>query len=1211
MLTSRKTENAAPNSQSMEAPARFGRSKANPLRQPCPWELRFTLVSLCLLCLAGFGARADGQAESAPARQDEADWPMWGYDAARSAASPHVLAKELHLQWLRELPEPKRAWPFQWDDRGKLDFDASYAPVVMGDKLFVPSNVTDSVTAYHVEDGREQWRFFTDGPVRLAAAAWNGRVYFTSDDGHLYCVDAQTGELVWKFQAGPSEHRLLGNERIINFWAARGGPVVKDGTVYFAAGIFPLHGIFIYALDASTGQIEWVNDTTSSDYVELPHGGADGYGGLSPQGYLAADDDELVVAPGRGQSPVFLDRRTGKTLRYSFRGGKGGGGYAVHAVASGGLGNKHNDMLRERLEALKEQIDGKVFCALAARDRLFVTTEDGKLYCFGPNQTSPVRHQYKPEPMRPRPNDWADIVKKLLLQLGENEGYALVLGAGSGDLVRELLVQSGLHLVVVESDVAKVEALRNELVDQGMYGRRAAVIAADPAFFSVQPYLFSMVAAEDVAAVGMGDNPNAIAHALGRLRPYGGLAYLRGIRTSQGATEEALAKAKVAQVSVRVRENVTTLQLPTLQRFLFGRERVDLLLARRTGPLPGAGQWTHEHHDALNTNLSRDQRVRLPLGVLWFGGPNNHNILPRHASGPRPQVAGGRQVFLGVETIAARCVYTGRQLWERQFPGIGHPFTNLDLERKWSEGEQVYMSNIAGAKYIGSPFVTLPDAVYLRHQGRIHCLDPATGKTMAVFTPPGRSVADLYNDENAPDWGHHRVVGDYLITTAEPHLFEGQNLGWEGYSGTSSRKIAAINRFTGQVYWEMEAVVGFRHNAIIATEDTLYVVDGLSKNALEHLARRGEKPEKSSRLYALNVASGKIIWSTDSEVFGTYLTYSAEHDILIEGGNAGFKGGRPKDEPWEKMIARRGRTGDVLWRGGKFTLPGALRGDMLIPGQPGTAISLLTGNTWPREQPLTGTTDNWNYSRVYGCNQLNASQNLLLYRTGYAGYFDLEHDTGTGNFSGFKSGCTANLIAADGVLNALDYTRTCTCSYALQTSLALIHMPDDPNIEFWTRFEAAKPDPRGHGINFGAPGRRVDVAGSGRIWHNRDGNHRRHPAAIVDSGKSLAWVLASAWELETGNNIRIDDLVEGEYDLRLHFAELDPKVKPGDRVFDVLVNGEKMLAGFDIAKTAGGPFRGVVRSGPLAAGRQVEIELRPVKGTKLDPMINGIELIRK
>ncbi len=396
-------------------------------------------------------------------------------------------------------------------------------------------------------------------------------------------------------QGGPSEHRLLGNERIINFWPARSGPVIADGIVYFTAGIWPQHGVFIYTLNAESGEVEWVNDTTSSDYVSLPHGGAKGHGGLAPQGYPAVDGDRLVVAGGR-----------------------------------------------------------------------------------------------------------------------------------------------------------------------------------TPPAFSVQPYFFSLVISEDAPAAGIGADEAVFKKVLNLLRPYGGTAWLRAGADEVKYLTEAASAAAVDQVSVWDRE--------------------DHLFAQRSGPLTGAGQWTHQYHDPRNTNLSFDDRVRLPLGILWFGGPNNHNILPRHGAGPKPQIAGGRQVFLGVETIAARCVFTGRQLWEREFPGIGHPFTKIDREEKWSQGQRVMLHRkLTGVAYIGSPFVTLQDSIYLRHEGKIHRLDPRSGKTKDVFVLPVHSPAQIESEKDAPDWGHMSVQGDSLITTAKPHIFEDQelgwrerdqDLGWRGYSGT-------------------------------------------------------------------------------------------------------------------------------------------------------------------------------------------------------------------------------------------------------------------------------------------------------------------------------------------------------------------------------------------------------------------------------------------
>jgi outer membrane protein assembly factor BamB len=1115
------------------------------------------------------------------------DWPMWRYDAARSAASPQQLAEELHLQWVRELPAPSPAWPHQWDHRGKLDFDLSYSPVVLGDRIFVPSSTTDSVIAYSVEDGSELWRFYADGPVRLSPVAWNDFVYFISDDSYLYCVTADSGKLKWKFRGGPTEQKLLGNERIISFWAARGGPVIKDGLLYFAAGIWPLHGVFIYALDAESGEVVWVNDTTSSDYVELPHGGAEGYGGLAPQGYIAAGEDQLVVSAGRGPNPVHLDRRTGKVIQSDYRGKKGAGDYAVHAVGEGGMGMKTNEMLLDRIAALKDQIDGSVFYRLAARNRLFLTTENGSLYCFGPEKVQPIAHQYQPEPLSPRSGDWSETAQMLLDRLGESEGYVLMLGCGSGDLMRELLARSQMHVVVVEADAQRVRVIRDELVESGMYGRRAAVVEAKPSEFAVQPFLFSMVVSEDAQQAGFHSDESALANALHRLRPYGGVAWIGQTKMSQAALDEALQQVDADKVSAQV--------------------HADHISATRSGPLTGAGQWTHQHHDSANTLVSRERRAKLPLGLLWFGGPNNHDVLPRHSGGPRPHVVAGRQIYLGVDSIGARCVYTGRQLWRREFPGIGHSFTNLELEESWQGGEVVYMTNIPGATYIGSPFVSLADAIYLRYDGRIHKLDPETGHLVGSFGLPGRSVAELYGP-GTPDWGHVSVQGDFLVTTGEPHMFEDQRMGWtESYSGTSSRLITVLDRHDGRVLWQREAGIGFRHNAIICSGETLFAIDGLSENALQQLARRGRDANIPSKVMALDLGTGSEIWTADSNVYGTFLIYSAEHDVLVEGGSQDLRR-RLEDEP-KNVTARRGSNGEILWELGQFLLPAAIHGDKLIPGRPGNAVSLLTGETWDREQPHTGATNPWTYGRRYGCNTFNASENLLLYRSGYASFFDLENDSGTGNFSGVRAGCTPNLIPADGLVNALDYTRSCACSYAQQTSMALIHMPGDTNIEFWTRYEAAPPNPTRHGINFGAPGRRV--TDDGLVWYIAEGEHRRHASAIKEPGNSIAWVASSGREIESSDVIEISDIAPGEATIRLHFAELTASVKKGQRLFDVLINGHLVLNEFDIVAATGGCFRATVQEFQVNLQDRLVIELRKSQHSERGPLINGIEVLSK
>ncbi|KKL11907.1 hypothetical protein LCGC14_2541080, partial [marine sediment metagenome] len=69
----------------------------------------------------------------------------------------------------------------------------------------------------------------------------------------LYALSTDDGRLLWKRRGGPDDRSVLGNGRIISKWPARGGPVVVDQVVYFAAGIWPSEGIYLHALDAADG----------------------------------------------------------------------------------------------------------------------------------------------------------------------------------------------------------------------------------------------------------------------------------------------------------------------------------------------------------------------------------------------------------------------------------------------------------------------------------------------------------------------------------------------------------------------------------------------------------------------------------------------------------------------------------------------------------------------------------------------------------------------------------------------------------------------------------------------------------------------------------------------------------------------------------------------------------------------------------------------
>jgi hypothetical protein len=242
----------------------------------------------------------------------------------------------------------------------------------------------------------------------------------------------------------------------------------------------------------------------------------------------------------------------------------------------------------------------------------------------------------------------------------------------------------------------------------------------------------------------------------------------------------------------------------------------------------------------------------------------------------------------------------------------------------------------------------------------------------------------------------------------------------------------------------------------------------------------------------------------------------------------------------------------------------------------------------------------------------------MTFRSGAAGYFDLARDGGTGNFGGFRSGCTNNLIVAGGLLNAPDYTRTCICAYQNQASVALVPMVD---AEMWTFFGATelKGPVKRLGVNFGAPGdRRAD---DGTLWVEFPGVGGKSPSAPLSlegkidyfrfhssrvGGAGIPWVSASGAKGVTSLTLTLDKDSKEDQPcvVRLHFVEPDG-AKPGERVFDVKIQGQEVLKDFDIAKEAGGGDRALVKEFTTQAGKELKVKFVPRRSA---PVLCGLEV---
>jgi eukaryotic-like serine/threonine-protein kinase len=134
------------------------------------------------------------------------------------------------------------------------------SPALAGGLVYFGSDDTN-LYALDVTTGAEKWKFSTGGPVRSSPAVVAGTVYFGSYDGTFYAVDAASGKLRWKFEtAGEKQFEAKGlhgyyprAQTVADPWDFfLSSPAVNEALVYFGSGDGNL-----YALDAETGQLKW------------------------------------------------------------------------------------------------------------------------------------------------------------------------------------------------------------------------------------------------------------------------------------------------------------------------------------------------------------------------------------------------------------------------------------------------------------------------------------------------------------------------------------------------------------------------------------------------------------------------------------------------------------------------------------------------------------------------------------------------------------------------------------------------------------------------------------------------------------------------------------------------------------------------------------------------------------------------------------------
>ncbi len=983
-------------------------------------------------------------------------WPMYRCDAQRSGYTAATLETPSGLVWSYKASHaPDPAWPRS----DRQTFDWAMQPVSVQDDVYFGDTVTGAVSCHSLSNGKLKWQYFTAGPVRLAPVVFENLLLVASDDGCLHAVDRITGNLVWKHCGVPDHSLRLGNQRMISRWPARGGPVVENGVVYYAAGIWPSEGIFLFALSARTGSLVWANDDSGQIYMPQPHGGAEAESGVAAQGHLAlskgpavsafTNSGQLLVPTGRAVPAVF-DRDAGKFNYFHLQkfGQKGGASISANdrffansgilfdlksGEAAHTIGNSPVAMLPDGMVAYVDKLlTSYKWQEIEKVDRKGVTQKS-----IGPVPQASIEGVPAPREIIVAGNKAivgcnnqvliADLATQKVVWQTPIEGAALSLAVNQGKLIVST-DQGALYCFGEDPSQPAIPTLAASATDSVAQSRAKVIQDAVAAIVDRsecnEGYCLdlgcgdcrlaeALAEATDLHIVAVDTDTKTILETRQRLSKQKLLGsritllhvhdlndtglpkYFANLVVSQRALLEENHKVPESEVAKLTR--------PYGGVSVLGKAE-SLTLNRRTA-LAGAGEWTHQYSTPGNSTCSTDEHIKGPLGMLWFRDVDV-SMPQRHGRGPGPLFYDGLLYSMGLHELVCVDAYNGRLVWRYSLPDILLAYNGDEL---------------MGTAGTHSIYCVSETGIYVRRQG--HCLriDRKTGKLLAQFDAP------VDQKGQAATWGYVACINNVLIgSVADPeHVVTFRYLDRGGDMSsllTESKTLFGMNATTGEIIWRYDAKHSIRHNAIAIDQQSVYLID--RPQAVEDRVKKAKvENHPTGVIVSLDTKTGVERWRVDSDVDGTVLALSQLHPVLLMTS-------QPTrfaldSEKAEHLTAIDPATGKQLWRRDSKYASRPMINDRTIYSE-GGAWDLLTGSPMP-----------FNFKRSYGCGLLTGSKHSMVFRSATLGYFDFERQGKVQNYGGIRPGCWINAIPAGGLVLMPDASAGCVCSYLNQSWFAL------------------------------------------------------------------------------------------------------------------------------------------------------------------------------
>ncbi|MEK6234193.1 MAG: PQQ-like beta-propeller repeat protein, partial [Planctomycetales bacterium] len=278
------------------------------------------------------------------------DWPLYRNNRWRGGGTTADGPQRLKALWRVAFPadgakppsQPSGPIPGDWNENPVVKGPLS-APTIANGTAFVARPDAHELVAIDTASGKPRWRFTAQGRIDSPPAIHRGLCLFGSASGWVHALRADTGEVVWRLRAAPTDERIVAYGQVESPWPVPGAILVMDDVADFAAGRQPLAdgGILVFAVDPMTGKRRWTrrintvpqkgfyeNSGLEFDPFDLLH--AEGKGIAMSRWVLSSDGKEVAVDKwnafaklGAGDGQVWVPRGSwtyGARHQHRFRG---------------------------------------------------------------------------------------------------------------------------------------------------------------------------------------------------------------------------------------------------------------------------------------------------------------------------------------------------------------------------------------------------------------------------------------------------------------------------------------------------------------------------------------------------------------------------------------------------------------------------------------------------------------------------------------------------------------------------------------------------------------------------------------------------------------------------------------------------------------------------------------------------------------------------